>query len=100
MTRARLWLRASWLTIAILLAVGSVAGGDTSIVTGFLWLAWTAPVGLIWQFWLYDSVLRLLGTTVTNWIGLPVVVLGSYVFWFVLIPRVARAARRQRSEPS
>jgi hypothetical protein len=79
--------------IAILLAIGSVAGGDTSIVTGFLWLAWTAPIGLIWQFWLYEPTWRLLGTGVTNWLGLLLVLVGAYLFWFLLVPAVFRAAK-------
>jgi hypothetical protein len=54
---------------------------------------------MIWQFWMYDSVLRLLGTTVTNWIGLVVVLVGAYAFWFIAIPKVVRAARR-RARPS
>jgi hypothetical protein len=28
-------------------------------VGGLFWLAWTVPVGLIWQFLLYEHVLRI-----------------------------------------
>jgi hypothetical protein len=88
-------LSAAWLVIAILLAIGSVAGGDTSIVAGFLWLAWTAPIGLIWQFWLYEPLWRLLGTGVTNWLGLLLVIVGAYLFWFVLVPAMFRTAKNR-----
>lgn len=91
-----MWLGIAWLVVAIVLATGSRAGGDMSIVAGFLWLAWTAPVGMIWQFWVYDSVFRLFGTTVSNCLSLVVVLVVASVFWFVVIPRIVRAARRRR----
>ncbi len=90
MSRRSQWMAIIWVAVAVLLAVGSRVGGDASIVTGFLWLVWTAPVGLIWQFWIYDEVLRVLPASVANVGGLVVVLAVSYVFWFRLIPMLSR----------
>jgi hypothetical protein len=95
MTRVtRRWLEGVWLVVAILLAVGSMAGGDTSIESGFLWLAWTAPVGLIWQFLVYGSALKVAPANVVNVAGLVIVLVLAYLFWFQLVPALFRAARR------
>ncbi len=92
----RRWLAGIWLLVAVLLAVGSMAGGDTSIVTGFLWLAWTAPIGLIWQFWVYDTALKLAPASLVNIVGLALVLVLAYLFWFQLVPALLRSARRVR----
>ena len=92
----RRWLAGIWLLVAVLLAVGSMAGGDTSIVTGFLWLAWTAPIGLIWQFWVYDTALKVAPASLVNIVGLALVLVLAYLFWFQLVPAVLRSARRVR----
>ena len=89
------WLSFGWLVIAALLVLMSAKGGDATIVGGLLWLVWTAPVGLIWQFVLYDHVLPILGSQVTNWLGIALVFAGAYLFWFVLIPWLFRYARRR-----
>jgi len=73
-----------------------MAGGDTSIVTGFLWLAWTAPIGLIWQFWVYDTALKLAPASLVNIVGLALVLVLAYLFWFQLVPALLRSARRVR----
>jgi hypothetical protein len=96
MTRVNRWLSGIWLLVAVLLAAGSTAGGDTSIVTGFLWLAWTAPIGLIWQFWLYDTAIKAVPVNVVNIAGLALVLVLAYLFWFQLVPALFRAARRAR----
>jgi len=90
----RRWLAGIWLLVAVLLAVGSMAGGDTSIVTGFLWLAWTAPIGLIWQFWVYDTALKVAPASLVNIVGLALVLVLAYLFWFQLMPALLRSARR------
>lgn len=86
-----------WLGVAILLAIGSETGGDTSIVTGLLWLVWTAPFGPIWQFWVYDSALKILPANVANFLGLVLVLLIAYTFWFHFIPWLVRLGRKDES---
>jgi hypothetical protein len=97
MTIRTRWLAAMWLIVAASLAVGTTVGGDTSIVTGFLWLAWTAPIGLIWQFLIYDVALRVVPVAVANVGGLALVLALSYGFWLHFLPGVIRFARRKPS---
>lgn len=89
------WISVGWLVVAVVLVIMSARGGDATIVGGLLWLVWTAPVGLIWQFLLYEHVLRILGTEATNWLGVALVFVGAYLFWFYFIPWLFRAARRR-----
>jgi hypothetical protein len=93
------WISIVWVVVAVLLIVGSSKGGDLTIITGLLWLIWTAPVGMIWQFWLYPTVDRVLGTDVTDWFGIGLVFVGGYLFWFSLVPWLFRAARRRHNIP-
>ena len=93
MTLSR-WISIGWVLIATILVVMSAMGGDATIVGGLLWLVWTAPVGLIWQFALYDRVLPILGTEATNWFGVVGVYAGAYLFWFSFIPWIFRVVRR------
>ena len=88
-------LSIGWLIIAVLLVVMLGRSGDSTIVGGLLWLVWTAPVGLIWQFILYDHVLPILGTEATNWLGVALVFVGAYLFWFFFIPWLFRFVRRR-----
>jgi hypothetical protein len=89
------WISIGWLAIAALLVIISAKGGDATIVGGLLWLVWTAPLGLIWQFLVYEHVLRILGTQATNWLGVALVFVGAYLFWFYFIPWLLRSARRR-----
>jgi hypothetical protein len=100
MSRSSRWTTIVWIVVAVLLAVGSTAGGDTSIVTGFLWLAWTAPISLIWQFWIYDTVLRFVPANIANVMGLLLVLALAYAFWFQLVPALFRGARRNKGPQS
>lgn len=92
-------LAIGWLVVAALLIVASTQGGDATIVSGLLWLVWTAPIGLIWQFLIYEHVLKALGTQGTNWLGVALVLVGAYLFWFLFIPWLFRAARRRSAAP-
>jgi hypothetical protein len=89
------WISIGWLVVATLLVVMSARGGDATIVGGLLWLVWTAPVGLIWQFVLYEHVLPVFGTEATNWLGVVLVFIGAYLFWFFFIPWLFRYVRRR-----
>lgn len=83
----RLWPLA-WTCIAVALAFGSFVGGDTSIVSGWFFLAWTIPFGVIWWFciyrvlpqWMHDNVIQVGGTVL--------VIVVAFVFWFIFVPRI------------
>jgi hypothetical protein len=89
------WLSIAWVVVACLLVAMSAIGGDATIVSGLLWLVWTAPVGLIWQFMVYEHVLRIWGTEATNWVGLALDLVGAFLFWFHFIPWLFRSVRRR-----
>jgi hypothetical protein len=82
-----------WVGGAVLLAIGSEVGGDVSIIAGLAWLVWTAPIGFIWQFWLYDLVLKVVPANVANYSGLVIVFLAAYAFWFYAVPRLVRLGK-------
>jgi len=86
-----------WLVMALLITYFSLVGGDTSILAGWLFLAWTAPFGMIWWFIIYDHLYAV------KWLPMVTVQVGgellsvaaAYLFWFVLIPWL-RAVRKKR----
>jgi len=86
----------AWTLIAVLLACGSFAGGDTSILCGFGFLLWTAPVGIIAVFYVYEYVLKVLPQSVVDPVGMALVILLAYIFWFFAIPRVLSAVRQSK----
>ena len=86
-----------WVSVAVLLAVLSFAGGDASIVAGWLFLAWTIPFGVLWWFYLYDAALQWLPAQVAQLTGTVLVVGISFLFWFVLVPKVNKMFRRNAS---
>lgn len=85
--------RTLWLVVAVLLSVGSFAGGDTAVLCGWLWLAWTFPFGAVWWFYLYDLFRPLAATGVVQVTGTAVVIAAAYWFWLVLIPSLMRRRR-------
>jgi hypothetical protein len=88
------WSSIAWLVIGPLLIVMSMRGGDAAIVGWLLWLIWTAPVGMFWQFVVYGHLEPILGAEPTAWIGDAIAYVGAYLFWFVLVPWLFRWARR------
>lgn len=86
---ARLRLIAlAWLSIAVLLRLYGINGGDAAIVGGLLFLVWTVPFGMIWQFYLYDYALTLMPAPTAQVIGDIVVIAITFLFWFLFVPRV------------
>ena len=79
-----------WAGIAIFMRLYASEGGDASIVGGLLFLVWTAPFGMIWQFYIYDYAIRWMPTVTAQWIGDGVVILSGLAFWFVFIPLVRK----------
>jgi hypothetical protein len=90
-SQIRIW-PIMWLVIALLTIVFSFAGGDTSILAGWLFLVWTAPFGMIWWFILYDYVHMLicLPLATLQIMGELLSVAVAYIFWFILIRTVRK----------
>lgn len=91
-------LRGLWLIVAIILGVASFAGRDTSIVAGWLFLVWTLPFGVIWWFLLYDYLLKIVPASIAQPIGVILVVLTAYMFWFLLVPRLRDKGELQKKK--
>jgi len=77
-----------WLCIAIIFEFISTIGGDTSILSGWLLLIWTAPFSIVFRFYLYDWVLQFMTKPTAQFFGSVFEVVGSYLFWFVFIPKI------------
>ena len=86
MTSRMRWAALIWLSIAVLLRVYGSPGGDAAIVGGLLFLLWTVPFGVIWQFLLYDYALRLMPRSAVELVGDGLVITIAFVFWFVFLP--------------
>ena len=94
--KARIRLLAiAWLSISIVLRLYGSNGGDAAIVGGLLFLLWTAPFGMIWQFYLYDYATMLMPARIAQVIGDGVVILVAMLFWFVFVPRWCRLRERR-----
>jgi hypothetical protein len=88
-----------WVTIAVLLRVYGISGGDASIVGGLLFLIWTAPFGLIWQFYFSNYALLWMSAPVGQVVGDTVVIMVGFLFWFIFFPRVRSFSKSKRSKP-
>jgi hypothetical protein len=91
-------LRVAWLIVVALLVLGGSRGGDTGILCWWLFLVWTVPFGVIWYFKLYDLLLPLAPEPYLNYFGVAAVIVATYLFWFVALPRVSRWSRRRRAD--
>lgn len=98
-TKLRL-IMAIWLTVAIILGAVSFLGGDASIVGGWLFLIWTVPFGVIWWFYLYDYTLVWIPAHIAQPIGTAAVILITFLFWFILIPRIRRRQNKRNKTGS
>jgi len=94
MSRLTKILSIVWLCIAIIFECISTIGGDTSILSGWLLLIWTAPFSMIFEFYLYDWVLQYMTKPTAQFLGSVFEVVGSYLFWFVFIPKIWPKRRR------
>jgi hypothetical protein len=83
-----------WVCIAVLLGYGSFTGGDTAIVTGWLFLLWTVPFGALWWFYGYDVALQFMPRNVAEVGGTIVVIIGAFIFWFVVVPWIKYKGHR------
>lgn len=87
-----------WTVIAVALSFASSAGGDTSVVCGWLFLIWTIPFGVIWWFCLYDIVLSWIPASIAQPLGDAVVDALAFLFWFVLFPRLRASFKSRRNQ--
>src|ERR1700755_2164911 len=102
MSRGRLVLALGWSIVVVVLSVAGFAKGDASIVSGLLWLLWTAPLGMIWQFYLYDSALVWMPARLATPLGIVAVDILALLFWFFAIPglhAVLSETRARKSRP-
>lgn len=87
-----------WLSVAVLLRVYGINGGDNAIVGGLIFLVWTVPFGMIWQFYLYNFALLLVPPSTAQVVGDILVIVIFIVFWFFLVPRTKAYFRERRSK--
>jgi len=88
-------LALAWTGIAFLLRLYGANGGDAAIVGGLLFLVWTAPFGMIWQFYLYDYATLLMPARIAQVAGDVIVAAVAVLFWFVFVPRLRAFLRRR-----
>lgn len=93
MSRKLVVAGSAWLVVAVSLIIGSGAGGDASILLGWLRLVWTAPFSLVYQVWIYDSAKEALGRSDALVLGAVFEVVLGFLFWFVALPIVWRRSR-------
>ena len=86
--KARRWLELVWGFVVAILSVTMFSGGDLSIVSWLLHLVLTAPFGMIFWFYLYEPTLNWIPSAVADSVGVVVVDVVAFVFWFVLVPRL------------
>jgi len=86
-----------WVGVGILLRLYGINGGDAAIVGGLLFLVWTAPFGLIWQFYLYDHALQWMSNSVAQVVGDVAVIAVGFLFWFVVLPWLRSTLSRRGS---
>lgn len=87
-------LSAVWLCVAVLLRMYGSTGGDASIVGGILFVIWTAPFGLIWQFYIYDYALMWMPASVLQIAGDAIVIIACFLFWFVFFPKIRKFKKK------
>jgi hypothetical protein len=94
MKSRRFWLAFAWVCIAIGIRIWGSGGGDAAIVSGLLFLIWTIPFGVIWQFVLYDQTLKFMSVDTAQLAG-DVITIGVFVlFWFLLVPVIVKKPKR------
>jgi hypothetical protein len=89
MTPRRMFLAVVWVCVALAIRGYGAIGGDAAILSGLLFLLWTLPFGVIWQFLLYERALALMSVQVAQFLGDLATMVLFVLFWFVLVPLVA-----------
>ena len=92
-------VRAVWVCIAVTLAYALSAGGERAIAAFWIFLFWTAPFGILWRFYLYDSAPESVRLLLDDVVMAPaLVILCAYLFWFVLIPKIWPKRKVRKSD--
>lgn len=89
-----------WIVVAVLLRIYGSKGGDASIVSGLLFLVWTAPFGPIWQFWISDLVPAAWAPLSVQVIGDIFVIVVGGAFWFFILPMLVRFLKGSARPPA
>lgn len=85
-----------WGLIALIIIAYSAQGGDSSIVGGVLFLIWTAPFWIIWQFYIYDLIVDVFSPESAQIFGYFISIICGFVFWFIFIPFLHRQLANKR----
>lgn len=88
-----------WIAVAILLRLYGSTGGDASVVGGLLFLTWTAPFGLIWQFWVAEP-LGIRASEMFNLLGDVITIATGAWFWFRALPMLRQRYASSRKGAS
>jgi len=87
------WLALAWLGIAVGLRVVGLSGGDAAIASGLLFLVWTIPFGMMWQFVLYQHAVKVLRVDAAQLLGDALTIGVFTLFWFILVPGLVKRAK-------
>jgi hypothetical protein len=96
MKSRRLLLAVVWISVAVAIRAYGARGGDAAIVSGLLFLLWTVPFGVIWQFLLYERTLPFMSVEAAQALGDFATIVLFVAFWFVLMPLALRRAKANR----
>ncbi|MBA3581610.1 MAG: hypothetical protein H0W44_04070 [Gammaproteobacteria bacterium] len=91
-----------WLIISIPLSIGQSSGGDTAVLSFWLALVWHAPFSIIWSFYvesyISDMFPLLRSLRIFDVFGDILIISGSFMFWFVWIPKVRNFLYRMKEK--
>ena len=98
MTRYQYTIRIVWLFITMAIVVGLDGDKDARVVRMFLLLIWCAPFYAIWVFHIADSA-RIFNIPypLDEYLGMLFSVVCTYVFWFIIFPKISQYARKRKN---
>lgn len=89
MSRRVVVLGLVWIAIAFFLLLKPHSGGDATITHWLLYTIWTIPFSMVWQFYIYSPLQEIFANIKNSFlIGNVIVIFLSFIFWFVLIPKL------------
>jgi hypothetical protein len=89
----RIFLAVVWVCAALAIRGYGATGGDAAVLSGLLFLLWTLPFGVIWQFLLYERALTFMSVQAAQFLGDLATIILFVLFWFVLVPLVSTKSR-------
>ena len=87
-----------WAIATLISSIASFAGGDMSILGGWAFLVLTPPFGLIWWFYLYEHVSAWVPANIAQYVGVAVVDVLAFIFWFVAVPWLRTFTKRKSTD--